>query len=160
MQRAFAGLQPSGGRGCNPHLTDCAWTGEARITPETIASTIINSNFLNTACLPCAVSVQPGAARRAAAGQRRTCRFVQKRPRQGYFLVSLEDGLNGVKPIAAAAAFQKGDGFRGACHRAGHSGPDPLALPTYKLLRSLESLSRLRTVNPRSVMCGTADAGM
>jgi hypothetical protein len=81
------------------------------MTPETIASTIINSNFLNTACLPCAVSVQPGAARRAAAGQRRTCRFVQKRPRQGYFLVSPQDGLNGVKPILRRRHFRKVMGF-------------------------------------------------
>jgi hypothetical protein len=35
-----------------------------------------------------------------------------------------------------------------------------LAHPSYKLLRSLESLSQLRTVNPRPVMCGTADMGM
>ena len=101
MHRAFAGLQPSGGKGCNPHLGDCAWTGEAKVTPETTASTIINSNFLDTAYLPCAVGVQPGAARddpRARPSDHigpNTPRcptpdlpLRSKRPPQGYFSVS------------------------------------------------------------------------
>jgi hypothetical protein len=65
-----------------------------------MASTIINSNFLDTAYLPCAVSVQPEAARRLA-GQpgdhigpnTPNCPtpdlpLRSKRPPEGYFLVS------------------------------------------------------------------------
>jgi hypothetical protein len=34
--------------------------------------------------------------------------------------------LNEVKPIVLLRQSPQGDGFRGAFHRAGHFGPDPL----------------------------------